>query len=365
LCAGDGRRVDLGVTVFFGHRGYKPLLGYDNSETINFTYRNVLFIPPTSYKTGFGPEAFRLLNKNKSTVITALYTPQDITTINSIMSQLFTPPKNTFFLAVNKNYIKPYSNLTTIVYDFIHNGYVTPDQPQVFYGGDSFISNFSYYELDRDKLEGNNKKVFAKHMNWFFLESDINFDMAHSGNIGCLRRLQYDPRDLEEAGNRAISYTLDRVAEIDTTGKCFLARGSTCRQEPFYNFDFNKKSYEKTLPQLAPNENNYCSTCDNKYPYRVIASEKSFQTEQRDARQLFKANNFTDLLGKDGDIQRLFVDKDKLYCLTERAFYIIPTKTQTMRTNENSIYVGTGEIFSVEPKKISTTDYSYGGTQDK
>jgi len=58
------------------------------------------------------------------------------------------------------------------------------------------------------------------------------------------------------------------------------------------------------------------------------------------------------------------VADDNLYALTYNYPVFIPTRPQTIQTNENLTYVGTGEIFSIPPKRLTTTDYPYGGCRD-
>jgi hypothetical protein len=337
----------------------------DNSILFSASIDARAVLPPLSYKSQFSNDNITLFNSSEDSNVAAVYLNQPIDEIGFPAGAVY----RMIYQVVHKKYIKPYSNLSSIKYELIHNAYITLQDDQTFYGGDSFITPFSRYEIIEKELEGAGKFLRATSMEWFMLESDINYGLSHSGFDTCNEKIRYNPtiftEGTPEEERESHDYTLRRALTLATEDDCFLIRGSICRQEVFYNPDFHIRANQKAITQLLANDSNYCDDCQDKYPYRIIASEKSFQSAQADARQIFKAANFTDLLGKDGAIQRLFVDKDQLYCMTERTTYFVPVGTQSVATNENNIYIGTGAIFSVPPKKISTIDFSYGGTQDK
>jgi len=94
-------------------------------------------------------------------------------------------------------------------------------------------------------------------------------------------------------------------------------------------------------------------------------SEKSFQEETVDTYRVILTNSYNDLLGAHGKIVSLFVDKDELYALTDRAAWFIPTRPQRLTTNESNIYVGTGDVLSIPPRRLSSPSNAYGGTTQR
>lgn len=94
------------------------------------------------------------------------------------------------FYVGHKRYITPYSDLSSIEYELLHNNYYTEQQSEEIYGGDSFICDLTYYEVLQTKLEGSNKRLTANNLSWFFVESDINFSLSHSGNSSCEQQLR-------------------------------------------------------------------------------------------------------------------------------------------------------------------------------
>ena len=81
--------------------------------------------------------------------------------------------------------------------------------------------------------------------------------------------------------------------------------------------------------------------------------------------RIIKTNSYTDLDGSSGPLVELFTDKDQLYALTTQSAWMLPIRPQTLQTNESSIYVGTGDVLSVPPRRLATPDFAYGGTQHK
>jgi hypothetical protein len=95
-----------------------------------------------------------------------------------------------------------------------------------------------------------------------------------------------------------------------------------------------------------------------------VYSEKSFQELRKDAYKDIKVNNYVDLNGVMGEVNNLFLDKDKLYALTDKSLVFVPTKSQTIKTNDSLAYLGTGDITSIPQQAISTTEFGYSGTKD-
>jgi hypothetical protein len=66
-----------------------------------------------------------------------------------------------------------------------------------------------------------------------------------------------------------------------------------------------------------------------------------------------------------GIITNLFVEQDQLHCHTERALWLLQARPQQLDTNETTLYIGTGDFLSIPPKRIISTKYGYGGSNDK
>lgn len=243
------------------------------------------------------------------------------------------------YIAVKKAQHNPYSSLHALTYidvkDAISN---------IYFNGDIFISSMGF-------------KFGALSSLWAFYnayyETEINSELRHLDTNNLLLNSYY------KENINTTSFLVGYAQGYYPTDDHFYVR-----PEYFaYNADYSKINLERPKFPL-PFNYNYCSVCNNNYPFRIIASEKSFQTEISDNYKVFKANNFIDLNGDCGSITHLFVDSDNLYCLTTNYPVFIPTKNQTLQSNEATIYVGTGEIFSQPVKRLVTPMYKYGGCQD-
>jgi hypothetical protein len=130
-----------------------------------------------------------------------------------------------------------------------------------------------------------------------------------------------------------------------------------------YNQDYSNHGYSKPYYSL-PFNFDYCKDCQNTYPNRIVYSEKSFQELRKDSYKNIKPNNYADLNAALGELNHLFLDKDKLYALTDKSLVFIPIKAQTIKTNDALVYLGTGDITSIPQQAITTTEFSYSGTKD-
>lgn len=121
------------------------------------------------------------------------------------------------------------------------------------------------------------------------------------------------------------------------------------------NLDYDRKNKEKVFFHL-PLEYDCCSDCGEKFPHRIHASQQSFQEELNDNFRIFLPNNYTDIEGETGRITDLFRMGSNLYVHTEEALWMLPRNYQERVTDEIVSFIGTGEIFSIPPRKIVDVD---------
>ena len=239
-----------------------------------------------------------------------------------------------------------YSNLSNIQYVDLIKKTVPVDH---LYGGDCFIVRMDF-------------KVSAQNDTWSFIsayyESEINAELRHEGLLDPITQSYFkgDIHNTSLGGDQKIVEYVKGYYEPDDTYYVrpeFLA----------YNPDYSKFSEERALSAI-PFNYDWCSECWQEYPYRIIASEKSFQSEIADRYRTFRANNYTDFNGDCGYLEHLVTYNDQLYALTYNYPVFIPTRPQTIQTNQDVAYLGTGEIFSVPPKKLISTNYPTAGCQN-
>ncbi len=130
------------------------------------------------------------------------------------------------------------------------------------------------------------------------------------------------------------------------------------------NPDYQRLNVQKLFFHLAL-EYDCCSSCQEIFPHRVHYSEQSFQEELSDNFRVFLANNYRDIEGETGVITDLFRIKENLYIHTQEALWHLPQNHQERITNDIVSFIGTGDFFSVPPRKILDGKIPSGGCEHK
>ena len=303
--------------------------------------------------------------------------------VSTHLSVMYMPGTTEFGHMINlrlPNYVSQkvfkdvYSNLFSLRYIKTHVNLESPtESSKTVFGGDIFISKFewSYQDYDRSRI-----------FNSAYVESEINTDLKHGSDDVCdqvfkgswfaddLYNFNLIPSNVSVA-NAVLNLDIDDYifrfhvqdyppyTESDTSPNNFV-----CKDPFFYNDDFSKENSQRQYASLPINFD-YCSNCLNEFPYRIYYSQQSFQEETTDNYISFLPNNYSDLMGDQGPISNMFVDKDSLYVHCNKAIWNIQTKPNEIQANESTIYLGTGELLSIPPRKMVSTDYGYAGSNQK
>lgn len=134
-----------------------------------------------------------------------------------------------------------------------------------------------------------------------------------------------------------------------------------------YETSIRSKAYDYYQPDKIylslPPDYDICSKCfDEDFPNRIYYSEPDTQEATQDFYRTIRPNNYKDLDGYIGRITDMFTFRDNLYVLTTNSCVYLPYRPQSIQTNEGGLYIGTGEVLSLPPKQLKTTDYAFGGT---
>lgn len=268
----------------------------------------------------------------------------------------------------NKNV---YSNLYLNTY-FIPENQVRTGNKILVKGGDSFITAFSFEISARGLDQINHVSIsdrVSRNIHFIIAESDINTSVRHSTLTNPFFDLTTNAADDKCGSFYSGSYyksllqfsTFAQIVSYYDFDGNFNLGDFTCKEYFGYNLDFSVHHPLKVYQALSYNYD-YCSNCINKFPYRIYYSDKDFQETSTDNYKSIKENNYIDLDGSTGNLNILFKDKNNLYAITDKSLYLIPTNPQTLQSNENTVYIGTGEVFSVPPRRISTVDFNYSGS---
>lgn len=250
-----------------------------------------------------------------------------------------------------KQTIDPYPSLENVIYVPLHHNFRTLDDTTIVKGGDSTISELLVYDIHY--VSNNQRSVHGQRTSDIWVDSTINASLFYGGENETARA----PK-----GQVWAAYVQEKYLEETNAGEY------TLRNPLPLEFYGHNKDYDKELDEefntTLPFSFNYCSNCINKYPYRIYFSQTAYQEELVDNYRSILANNYRDLEGSSGNLNKLFVDKYELYAATDRDVWFIPTRAQQIRTDESTAYIGTGDKLSIPPKKLTSVEYGYAGTKD-
>jgi len=152
--------------------------------------------------------------------------------------------------------------------------------------------------------------------------------------------------------NEVETYLLDKVTTMDNEANGGRSYQGFAKAELYeINNDYVVNHKNKILYHL-PLEYDCCSGCLEQFPHRVYYSEQSFQEEGTDNYRAILPNNYRDIEGETGDITDIFRIQNNLYIHTEEALWHLPQNIQERITGEVTSFIGTGEFFSIPPRKI-------------
>ncbi len=261
-----------------------------------------------------------------------------------------------------------YNQLNTLTYYPIHTCLLDPNTTDtILFGGDCFISEEASRTTNLDQTANTDERTFYQNLYTFFVESEVNCKLRHEGyGINNYAGWYYPKHgtsipDIQQVISE-VDYLVSNTSDNTAMADAFVA-GNYSFNQYNYNQDYSKvMEFKPKFP--LPLGFDFCSRCLNKYPYRVVFSEKSYQEDRTDAYRRFLANNYRDLSAATGEIYNLFRESDTLFARTTQSCWYIPTKQQEIQTSTgDSIQIGTGDFFSLPPKELVSTTIGYNGGQ--
>lgn len=255
-----------------------------------------------------------------------------------------------------KRYKNVYCNLEALKYTTITDHPIPASVSSIqTFGGDIFISRLEWSLQDWDA-----SRTFVT--GWF--ESEINSELRHSDGTVCGTRFLGSHAGPSDVCAWMTRFTNDPDWRQYVEDEVIGFNKYVCADPLYYNIDFNYINPAKTYFPL-PLTFDYCNKCINDHPYRIWASKQSFQEERIDSYRSVLANSYIDLVGDHGEITNIFTDKKRFFIHTEKDIWQLQTRPYEVRTTENNLYVGTGDIFSIPPERLVITPQGYGGSKDK
>jgi hypothetical protein len=130
------------------------------------------------------------------------------------------------------------------------------------------------------------------------------------------------------------------------------------------NPDYKRRNKQKSFFHLGL-EYDCCTDCVESFPHRWHWSEQAFQEELTDNFRMFLPNNYKDLEAETGRITDIFRVQNNLYIHTEEGLWHCPQTFQERITSDIVSFIGTGEYFSIPPRKMVDDNNSSAGNRHK
>lgn len=298
-----------------------------------------VYVDDRATQESISPFVQDLYNVFYNTHVLFHYTPDKINVVTTPLGD------NRLYAAV-KRYLKPYGNFMNETY--IRCSGVVFRQPQAgVYGGDTFISRLTMRQIH--DLPPSTTGTAPSTFSTFMCESEINSEMRSHGIRGWETHYDF----FRGAGNSDVDFiTLENTDLGLTYSLDYWEYADMYSADNYINVYFP-----------LPVNYDYCLDCQGSYPTRIWGSEKATLEEREDKYRVVLPNSYVDLPTNHGAISSVIAFRENLYALTDFASWGIPINPQELSTNENTVFVGTGELFSQEPKMLETVERGYAGCQ--
>lgn len=275
---------------------------------------------------------------------------------------------NWMFLGVNggfwSNFLSAIFNIATLgVYSLFEDGNLEDYQDLLDIARGAFFQGNDKLFFDDDG--GPQSWYGIDVISGVWVESEINNRFRLKGIDPC--NTFYDPVDtvggdgIPSEFQSMVDYLEGKIADKTFENPKGILKTSFCPETYYYNFDHSLLSYDK--PCVAHTQD--CSLCRSEFPNRIVYSQVSFDEELQDTYSITLANDYIDIPSNKGDINSIFFDKNKLYIHTENSTFVKQTNPQILQTNENNIFVGTGEFLALPEIEFNTVASGYAGLQSR
>jgi hypothetical protein len=279
-----------------------------------------------------------------------------------------------YYVSLKKYNPSMYNSLSSIIYNEVTTCYINKNSTSAgsvdpIYGGDTFISQLwirkTFESAQKDDCTENeitdDQDERALFGTW--MESTINSELRYEGILDTDTTLDvtdrcnegYYPKTFADPGGLYIQNGKTRD---------YLERESTCINSYLYNDDFSKENQILFYFPL-PITFNYCAKCSNQFKNRIAVSQTSYQEQTEDNYRVFLANTYKDVGAATGEITNLLNKNNKLYIQTENSLFSQEVRPQTLRSDQATLYVSTGEPLEQPVNEITTSDDGYAGSINK
>lgn len=336
------------------------------------TFRSDIYIPKSYPGAQQGTEVYESLS-DVTFFNNSINTNHHIIKLNSGHSDIVAAGgawRGKMFFGSIKQYRDVFSNLYEIKYKKMSNCISRPGTLSTtftFYGGDTAterisLLDYNYVQHGIPKSEDPASFEFEADAYYLSFQSQstyTNYEFRHGSKKDKLKQTYKHSKPDDAPLNTNNMNKLVRRKLYQIQDKAF----ALYPEEYNYNESF---SYLDGFEYKYPIQFNhpYCNVCLEDSPYRIWASEKDNIESLKDYNRIVKINNYTDQIGgSTGEVTDLFINNGKLFATTKQALYHVPTRPQTLQTDTNSVFLGTGEPLSVPPIPLKNSDIAFAGQE--
>jgi hypothetical protein len=192
-------------------------------------------------------------------------------------------------------------------------------------------------------------------MHRIFVESTINIDLRIGNTDTCTSFYNHQ--------TNFTAYCKDKILLYDNDNSGYVAKPVLCPEYYKVNYDFssiNDVRIYKAMPITFYND--CCDDCTALHRNRIYWSSQSFESEVTDNYKKVLPNNYIDVPSEFGEITGVFKQNNSLFYTTPRGLFALPQRYQERVVGSIVSFLGTGEYFSIPPKKITNDEMATAGT---
>lgn len=218
------------------------------------------------------------------------------------------------------------------------------------FGGDTYICRYGYRMTHREEVASvansfpDTAGIDHKSVIMTIVESTENINFRHIDND----KVPYFPGD-------TLKNMLKVKADTDLTYHPDSTTGNIR-----YNKDYSAVNDLKVILPLP-----FYLEQNDRYPYRVIRSDRSSAANLEDMYRYFRALEFRDLSSRYGQLWKLSAMNNRLLFHMEDSLFISKGKQRMKVSEGEDAQIGSGDIFEQEPDIILHTDSGFLGTRSK
>lgn len=344
---------------------------YDSPSTKNYKLEHTGWIPKANFGEKFGNTLYdpvrdnTIINNSINMNIQLLDTTGNLVRNHLDAGGYMYPDKILYgSLRVNSD---PFSNLFEIDYKKMNsckdlNRGLAATYTK--YGGDTFAARNNYVDISYTQTGTADVDLTleteAYLINFLSEESGMNPEFRHGSRtkeeLYYLRyAYDHDHSKFRDYVDQKV-YELYKKTQLDDDKFIFIQAPEAYEYNDSYTYMPSLEVYN-----ALPFGYEFCKDCEESYPNRLFYSETDTLETSADKSRIIYPNNYRDLPATNGKITDLFTAFDQLYATTPNSLYLIPTRAQQITTDESTIYLGTGEVLSLAPRQMKTTEFAFGG----